>query len=143
MMVNKAITIDKISGSRIIPYLKWFEDVPKRKQVDSEPIGTIIIKTLSKQYHGLLGSVNGKPVGILIYQMVGQHKIIFKFLYCRSYMARFYRELMTFLSEREITSFEFESIHKPELWDRMYPGAIKALRTTYTFDLARITQGGM
>jgi len=136
--VENKIEIMGIEGANVIPHLPWFQDVPKRKQVDSESIESIIVNMFANKYHGLLGVIDGKPIGLLIYYMRGNHHVVFKFMYIRSHMAQMYMRLMEYFNKFKISSFEFESMHKPKLWDRMFPGNIKALRTTYTFDVAAL-----
>ena len=121
---------------QVIPYLHWMANVPKRKQVDSESTESIVAKTMNGVYHGLLGLYEGIPIGLMIYQMVGQHKIKLKFLYAKSHIAQFYMDLMKYLNKYSIDEFEFDSFHEPKLYDRMFPGRTKKLRSTYSFDVA-------
>ena len=134
--MNKDMEIKAVQGNEIIPYFGWFNDVPKRKQVDSEPTASIIVNVLQGRYHGLLGLIRGVPVGLLVYHMKSEGHIDFKFMHGKKQLARFYTALMGYLSFYDIKSFGFESIHEPKLWNRMFPGRIKKIRSTYSFDLA-------
>lgn len=136
--MDKGIEIVAVKAAEVIPYLTWLNDVPKRKQVDSESAPSIIVNMMQGAYHGLLGLVDGEPIGLLIYHMIGEHKVSFKFLYGPEKMTQFYMALMEYFNQYKITSFEFESIHEPKLWNRLYPKRIKKVRSTYSFDVAGI-----
>ena len=133
--LNKDMEIKAVVMDGLIPYLHWFSDAPKRKQVDSESTVSIIINARQGKYHGLLGLLDGEPVGLLVYHMTSVDHIAFKVLCGRGQMSRFYMELMKYLDKYGIKTFEFESIHQPELWTRLFPERIKPLRTTYTFNI--------
>ena len=134
--MDKRIEIRAIHGAETIPYLHWFENVPERKRVDSESVESIVVNIMNRQYHGLLGLLNGEAIGLLIYEMVTDQHVNFKLLYGPKKMSRFYMALMEYLNQYRITSFEFESVHEPKLWSRLYPDRIKKKRSTYTFDVA-------
>ena len=134
--MDKNIEIKAIQGYEIIPYLNWCDDVTERKKTDSEPITSIIANAMNGVYHGLLGLVDGKPVGLLLYHMINEHKIAFKFMYIRSNMVRVYMALMEYLNKYSIDWFDFESFHEPKIYERLFPGRIKKISTTYSFDVA-------
>ena len=133
--MNKDMEIKAVSGMKILPHLHWLTETPKHKQVDSEPTESIAINALQGKYHGLLGLVRGVPVGLLIYSMHSKTHIEFKFLYGKSQIIYFYMELMEYLNGFKIKTFEAESYHGPKLWEKLFPGRMKVLRTTYLFDV--------
>lgn len=135
------ITFKDCHTTDIIPYLAWFNDVPVRKQVDSESTESIISNVLLGNYYGLLGLVNGEPVSLLVYRRINKFTIGFKFVHAQGYMALFFKELMNYLYDYDITKFEFESIHQSRLWSRVFPGRIKLLRQTYEFDISGMFKG--
>ena len=130
------IEIKDIHGSAIIPYLQWFDDVPKRKQVESESIDTILIKMLGKQYHALVMTIDGRSCGLIVYQMLGDGVCFFKFVYMRSELAQLYTAAAEFLHGNNVTSFKFESVHDMKLWQRVFPDRVKKICATYEFDIA-------
>lgn len=132
----KTMEIKNVLGEDIIPYIHWFCDVPIRKQVDSESTKSILTNFFLGNYYGLIGYVNGEAIGLMIYQNLTKESIAFKFLHSPKHMLSFHMELMKYLNEYRIRNFVFESFHGPELWERMFPGAVKRLRSTYTFDVA-------
>ena len=134
--MGEIITFRDCNKTDMIPYLAWFNNVPARKQVDSESTESIIKNVLLGNYYGLLGLINGEPTGLLVYMRINGETIGFKFMYAPESMVLFFKALMEYLNHYDIKRFEFESIHQSKLWSRLFPGRIKLLRQTYEFDLS-------
>lgn len=133
--MDTGIEIKGIQKIEVIPYLHWIKDIPKRKQVESEPIESIIVNMLQGKYNGLLGLSDDKPCALVIYQMITNRHLSIKLMLAKGHMVRFYMALMQYLNQFRIESFEFESGHKPKLWDRIFSDNISVIRTSYMFDV--------
>ena len=130
------LEIEELAGDEAVPYIEWFNDVPARKRGDSESTASIIVNLLQKRYYGLLGLVDGEVVGMVVYYRQGPDSIGVKFMYGRTHLLEFYDTVLSYLKKYDIKTFDFESIHEPKLWNRMFPGRITKIRSTYRFDVA-------
>ena len=135
-MKDAKLTIKEVGTYEAAQHLGYLADVPDRKRVESEPITEILTKMLNSRYHTMLSFYNGEVSGMLIYEIIDNDTIGFKFLNCRKHTLKYIEQFTEYIMKNGYTKVRYETIHGERIWSRLFGEHVKPRTINYELDLA-------